>query len=104
RPAWLSSRMSVYGEALCITTDELAFSETEAREVLTVDSGPTDERILGHARGWPAVIGLAAIRSDAARAITEAHLPADLYTQFAEDLYQTAPPELRRSLYMLALG
>src|SRR5207249_3659205 len=50
RPAWLSSRMSVYGEALCITADELAFSETEAREVLTVDSGPTDERILGHAR------------------------------------------------------
>lgn len=104
RPSWLASRMSVYGEALILTAEDLAFSDEEARQVLAV--GPSKSRggVLERAKGWPAVIGLAALRRDAALAIGEATLPADLYSYFAEDLFRDAKPALRQSLYKLALG
>ena len=59
RPSWFSARRVVYGEATVVEMDALAFTDEEARTVLGDDSA---ERLLTEARGWPAVIGLAAMR------------------------------------------
>ncbi|MBV8479128.1 MAG: hypothetical protein JOY72_02375, partial [Actinobacteria bacterium] len=58
RPGWLAARKVVYGETLVLDTAALAFTEDEAREVL----GTEDRSVLDGAKGWPAVIGLAAMR------------------------------------------
>src|SRR5205807_1158355 len=57
RPDWIASRMIVYGEAALIEVADLAFTDDEARQVIQFDEGLFDR-----ARGWPAVIGLAAQR------------------------------------------
>src|SRR5262249_38082299 len=59
RPRWATARLQIYGELIELGPDELALTDEEAREVL----GPSSRRSLGlleQARGWPAVVGLAA--------------------------------------------
>ena len=58
RPTWLPARKVIYGEAAVIEMDALAFTNEEALEVL----GGRGEDLVAEARGWPAVIGLAAMR------------------------------------------
>src|ERR1051325_5567079 len=103
RPDWVAPRLVVYGEADVLEMVDLAFTADEAEEVLRQAGGRTRERVLAQARGWPAVIGLAAMRRDAAR--PDASLRADdLYDFFAEDLFRRASPAVRRALFLLALG
>ncbi|MEN3341864.1 MAG: hypothetical protein V7644_1268, partial [Actinomycetota bacterium] len=103
RPAWITPRMAIYGEALVLETVDLAFTDAEAQEVLRETGDRSRERILAQARGWPAVIGLAAMRRGAVD--PAAGLKADdLYDFFAEDLFQRASPALRHALFLLALG
>jgi LuxR family transcriptional regulator, maltose regulon positive regulatory protein len=59
RPNWILPRQLVYGEALEIDRTLLAMTDEEARETLA-PTGNEASPIIGHARGWPAVIGLAA--------------------------------------------
>jgi ATP/maltotriose-dependent transcriptional regulator MalT len=101
RPPWVTPRMLVYGKAATIEMDELSFTDDEAREVL----GPskTQSRLLAEARGWPAVVGLAA-RGESAETPKNALELADLYDFFAEDLFETASTDLQRGLLLLALG
>jgi DNA-binding CsgD family transcriptional regulator/tetratricopeptide (TPR) repeat protein len=88
----------VYGEAAVVEMDALAFTDDEAREVL----GGGGEAIVAEARGWPAVIGLAAMRGGVA---VESGLPPDdLYRFFAEDLFRSATPRLREAMFLLALA
>jgi ATP/maltotriose-dependent transcriptional regulator MalT len=95
--------MAIYGEALVLETVDLAFTDAEAQEVLRETGDRSRERILAQARGWPAVIGLAAMRRGAVD--PAAGLKADdLYDFFAEDLFQRASPALRHALFLLALG
>jgi ATP/maltotriose-dependent transcriptional regulator MalT len=102
RPTWVTSRMGVYGEATIVETSQLAFTQQEAEAVLAVD-GTTDDWILNQARGWPAVIGLAAMCSESAH--PDGRLPPEqLYDFFADDLYKRASEELRAALLLLALG
>ncbi len=99
RPSWFSARRVVYGQAAVIEMDALAFTDDEARVVLGDDSS---ERLLAEARGWPAVIGLAAMRGvvDVAADMQ----PDELYRFFAEDLFQSASPPLRDAMFRLALA
>jgi LuxR family transcriptional regulator, maltose regulon positive regulatory protein len=104
RPSWFSARMEVYGDALQIGADQLVFTENEARAVLATRHGSETEAILARARGWPAVIGLAAIRPETIRGGESGpRLPAELFDYLAEDLFDRVPPDLKRTLFLLAL-
>ena len=103
RPCWLTSQMSVYGEALLIGQEELAFTDTEATEVLTAHGHPGDADILANSRGWPAVIGLAVFSREAGTDLARSTLPAELYEYFAEALFRGASPALQNALFALAL-
>ncbi len=104
RPSWLTSRMAIYGEALVVGRPELAFTDEEARLVLTSQTSHSDPALLSQSQGWPAVIGLAALRGELQADLSRSLLPADLYQYFAEDIYRDITPELRRSLFAIALG
>jgi DNA-binding NarL/FixJ family response regulator len=99
RPSWITSRQVVYGEVLEFQRADLAMTSEEAGEVL----GPRAD--LGHlarrAEGWPAVLGLAAAL-EGAIAPQEA-MPAALHHYLAEELFQSAPAQLREDLIALAL-
>ena len=103
RPSWLTPRMSVYGEALLIGHEELAFTNAEATEVLTAHGHAEDPNILANSRGWPAVIGLAVFSRDAGEDLATNTLPAELYEYFAEALFRDASPALQYALFALAL-
>jgi LuxR family maltose regulon positive regulatory protein len=103
RPAWLTSRLRVYGEALLLGAEELAFTEDEAREVLTADLPLHRKGFVTQARGWPAVIGLAARQNEARTGLVQSLLPTELYEYFAEDIFRRTPRSLRQSLFLLAL-
>jgi ATP/maltotriose-dependent transcriptional regulator MalT len=98
RPSWLGARRVIYGEAAVVDMDTLAFTDEEARAVLGAESA---ERLLIEARGWPAVIGLAAMRG--ATDVAAGLPPDDLYRFFAEDLFRSARTELRDAMFRLAL-
>ena len=98
RPTWLSARRVVYGEATVVEMGALAFTDDEAREVL---GGDSSDQLLTDARGWPAVIGLAAMRG--AVEVAADMQPDDLYRFFAEDLFRGASPALRDAMFKLAL-
>ncbi|MGH2934362.1 MAG: LuxR C-terminal-related transcriptional regulator [Gaiellaceae bacterium] len=98
RPSWLGARRVIYGEAAVVDMDALAFTDDEARVVL----GSEDAHdLLAEAGGWPAVIGLAAMRgtSDIAAGLP----PDDLYRFFAEDLFRSVTPDLRDAMFRFAL-
>jgi ATP/maltotriose-dependent transcriptional regulator MalT len=99
RPSWLPARKVVYGEAAVVEMDALAFTDEEALAVL----GETGSGILAEARGWPAVIGLAAVRGEAIVAASGLQ-GDDLYEFFAEDLFRSAPPPLRDAMFLMALA
>ena len=94
RPAWITPRMAVYGEATILEMGDLAFTNEEAEQVLASEGQAAPAAIVSQARGWPAVIGLAAMRGGTSG--PDAGLQAeDLYDYFAEDLFRSASPELR---------
>jgi LuxR family maltose regulon positive regulatory protein len=101
RPHWLSPRFATYGEGLEIGPDELAMTDSEARDVLSKDRSPGDpDQLLETARGWPAVIGLAAMR--AARDLPSLRLaPRMLYDFFATQLLDLVPQEVSEGLTLL---
>ncbi len=98
RPGWLPARKVVYGEAAVVEMDALAFTDDEARAVL----GGGGEEIVVEARGWPAVIGLAAMRGGAT--VAAGLPPDDLYRFFADDLFRSASPQLREAMFLLSLA
>ena len=98
RPGWLPARKVVYGEAAVVEMDALAFTDEEARAVL----GDARDGIVAEARGWPAVIGLAAMRGSGE--VTSGLPPDDLYRFFAEDLFRSASPQMRDAMFRLALA
>ena len=99
RPGWLHARRVIYGEAAIVDMDALAFTDEEARAVLGEEGS---DEIVAEARGWPAVIGLAAMRGgvDVASGLP----PDDLYRFFAEDMFTSASQRLREAMFALALA
>ena len=100
RPRWVSARRILYGELLEVGADLLAMSDEEAAQVLS-SRGEDLPALVARARGWPAVIGLAALTEE--QALPKDDLPAALYDYFAEELYQTAEPAVRWGLCQLAV-
>jgi LuxR family maltose regulon positive regulatory protein len=100
RPSWSSARRRMYGEVLEVDRTLLAMSDDEARAVLAGNQ-PDPSALLAKAKGWPAVIGLAALAGDLS--IPGGKLHDALHDYFAEELFQAAPPELRSSLCWLGM-
>jgi LuxR family maltose regulon positive regulatory protein len=96
KPAWLEPRRRAYGEAFVLDAEALALSDEETADVLAEKGGS-----LPQARGWPAVVGLAALTSTADPAVLETDA---LYEFFASELYNGASPELQNGVLILAAG
>lgn len=101
RPSWFEPRLTIYGEALEVGADELTMTEEEALAVLSrhprrEDLGP----LLATARGWPAVIGLAAMRGED---LPSPEIPARiLYDFLASEMLDSAPRVVQEGLTLLA--
>jgi LuxR family transcriptional regulator, maltose regulon positive regulatory protein len=101
RPRWADARQILYGDLDEIGQVALAMSEEEAETLLQHVGVKPARGLATLAHGWPAVLGLAA-HSDYPNP-PPSGLPTALYEFFAEELYQTARPAVRRALVRLAL-
>jgi len=101
RPPWSTARRRVYGELVEIDRTVLAMSDEEALLVLGVHDSTSPE-FLASTRGWPALIGLAAMTKHRPLAGYSSSPSPDEY--FAEELFEAASPELRSRLCDLALS
>ena len=102
RPAWASARELVFGDLVELDQDELALTEDESSDVLGSSQTRRDARLLAQARGWPAVIGLAALARDSKTAPTGA-VATTLFRFFAEELFCSTQAPLQEKLTDLAL-
>jgi ATP/maltotriose-dependent transcriptional regulator MalT len=100
RPHWAAARKILYGEILEVGPQLLAINYEEACVMLGRRSPEEVSRLLAAARGWPAVIGLAALTDGPAG---EAELAGSLYDYFAEELLRGISTKLRPALLRLAL-
>jgi len=99
RPRWIRGRNVVYGQAVVVDTSTLAFTDDEAGAIL----GGSPGKLLADAKGWPAVIGLAALRGLDGTGGADSLPPEELYRFFAEDLFIASSEKLQGALYLLAL-
>ena len=105
RPSWLTHRMAVYGEAIVVGRDELAFTDEESRLVLTNQTLPVDAALVSQSKGWPAVIGLAALRGELQSRPEPALFCQPTSTSISPKTFSvTRLDQLRRSLFAMALG
>lgn len=100
RPKWASARRRLYGEVVEIDRTLLAMTYEEALEVLSAQ-GEDTTALLAQARGWPAVIGLAALSRNLVT--PRLRLPEALHEYFAEELFAAADPALQRALSQLSV-
>jgi len=101
RPPWFTSRLTVYGEGVEIGMEALSMTDQEALAVLALDSSAENAKpLLATARGWPAVVGLAATR--AAEDLPARVAARTLYDYLATELLDSAPAQMRRGLLLLA--
>jgi LuxR family maltose regulon positive regulatory protein len=97
RPSWLSARRLVYGEIDLIGREELSLSDSEAKSILSRHPpSPLVPELLARARGWPAVIGLAAMTNEVG--LPQSGIAQALYDYFAEEIYQGLTDDMRRGL------
>ena len=102
RPRWANARSELYGDVLEIDRDTLAMDAAESVELVGRRGDPAVEPFLAQARGWPAVLALAAAPL-APRLPTGDAVPAELHRYLAEELYQSVTIALRAQLVGLAL-
>jgi DNA-binding CsgD family transcriptional regulator len=105
RPEWFTPRLEVYGEGLEISKDELAMTDEEADDVLFYlrDKDASSE-VRAVAEGWPAVLGLVAMRGKSgSRAEPTSVLPDALYEYLATELIDSAAAEVRDAVSVVAL-
>lgn len=101
RPDWASSRLRLYGELFEIGREELQMTPEEARDVLApVANEEQRSQLVVLCHGWPAVLGLAA-RARGPAPPRDVLLDG-LYDYFAEELFQSASPELQRLLCQIS--
>lgn len=99
RPQWASSRRIVYGDLLELDRVTLAMTDAEARDLL--QWAPREAAsVIELARGWPAVLSLAA-----ASGATPPDLLAapHLFEFFAEEVYSRIDAATQRHLATIAL-
>ena len=101
RPTWATARRILYGEVQEIERRQLAMEREEAMSVI----GRDDENVaalVARAQGWPAVIGLAATRTELD--LPHQGLPPALYEYLAEELFQQLDTELQMALCKLCVA
>jgi ATP/maltotriose-dependent transcriptional regulator MalT len=102
RPSWATARRLLYGEIYEVGRSLLAMNQDEARFVLRSRAVDEAGGLISLADGWPALIGLAALATELE--MPPEGVPEELYTFFAEELYQAAPPEIQQGLRRLSLA
>lgn len=103
RPAWITARDLLYGQALELGRNSLAMTHDEAAEVMQ-DTVATPG-VMALADGWPAVVGLASLTPEPTlMASMSAGLPEALYDFLAGELYQTLPPDIQDSMCLIAVA
>ncbi len=100
KPTWATPRRRVYMETVELGASELALDDDEVAELLPPDRKTAALR--RQARGWPAVIGLAAYANSADVPLTADALSDTLYDFLAEEMYERASSTVQRSLTALA--
>lgn len=103
RPAWVSTKMILYGDVLELNQTALAMDNVEAAEVLVGRSGPSASGLVSVANGWPAVIGIASVSAAEIDADVE-QLPESLYRYFAEEVFAALGREVQAGLTTLAVA
>lgn len=101
-PTWATPRRLLYGKILELNQSALAMTPDEAAAVLASPSPERNQELIATARGWPAVIGLAARATDPAAAVHD-QLPETLHRFFAEELFREMAPDVRRDLIKLSI-
>jgi LuxR family maltose regulon positive regulatory protein len=100
RPSWVYPKDIVYGDVLEIDRTLLAMTEAEAREALGI-VGDQPNSLIANARGWPAVIGLAAtvptIRN-------ECDVPSALLEFLASEVFDNLDDVVKEALLCLSLS
>jgi LuxR family transcriptional regulator, maltose regulon positive regulatory protein len=102
RPPWATARRIIYGEVLEVDRSALAMHDGEASSVLSQYGDEAVASVLERARGWPVVIGLAALAPGTIA--RDVDLPPRLYDFFAEELYQASSNATRLSELALISG
>jgi ATP/maltotriose-dependent transcriptional regulator MalT len=96
RPNWATSRSRVYGLHYELERETLAMTDEEAAEVVA------DAKALELAKGWPAVVGLAASLEQIEPG-TELADSAALHSYLTEELLKNAPTKTQQGLFRLSL-
>jgi DNA-binding NarL/FixJ family response regulator len=102
RPAWVRSRIVLYGEVFELTQAELAMDDAEAAETLSDRTAQSAAGLVELANGWPAVIGLASVSS--AEIESDGQVPEGLYQFFAEEVFAALDQEVQAGLTTLAVA
>lgn len=103
RPAWISTKELMYGDAFELNQTTLAMDNREAADVLIGRSPRSASGLVLLANGWPAVIGLASASSAEISAGDE-QVPESLYRFFADEVFSALGPDIRQGLTTLALA
>jgi LuxR family maltose regulon positive regulatory protein len=101
RPAWASARRLLYGEILEIGPDQLAMTDEEAGRVLEGRSSEAVRTVVRQARGWPALIGLAALT--ASLELPEERMSDALFRYFAEEVFRREPADVQRFMLLASI-
>jgi ATP/maltotriose-dependent transcriptional regulator MalT len=101
RPGWATSRRFVHLDIVEFGPPDLALDDQEVAELIP----PTAQNaaLCIQARGWPAVIALAAHSQTTNLSLSSTSLAESLYDYFAEELYERAPRNVQRFLMEVAL-
>ena len=99
RPRWASSRRILYGEVFEIDREALAMRDEEAADMLG-DAQSSASDVINAARGWPAVLALAAVSDTRPRGLVA---EPKLYGFFADEIFGRLDQRTRQTLCELSL-
>jgi LuxR family maltose regulon positive regulatory protein len=94
-PSWAAARSRLYAHHFELGSQELAMTDDEAALLIR------DPYALRLARGWPAVVGLAA-STPLTPPDDEVFDSATLHAYFAEEVFKSIPFDVQRSLFQLS--
>ena len=104
RPAWVTTRMILYGEIAEVGRSALAMTYDEASAAFASDRNLMPG-LVHLADGWPAVLAIAALNQQASEIPDDiSFLPDQLYLFFAEELYSSLEPTTAEGLAAIALA
>ena len=101
RPNWATARQLLYGEICEIGRNLLAMNQEEAQSALSNLRPAERDGLIALADGWPALLALATLAEELEQ--VQQRPSQQLYSYFAEELYQGLSAADQRALRILAL-